>query len=273
MSDESVAIWGLSEPVFRVGAFLVAFSTFAILEAWRPRRVRLQSRRTRWFTNGGMLIISTLFVRLILLFAPLLAITTAATLAAEMNWGLFNNIHSPYWLQIILAFTLLDFAIWLQHLLSHKIPLLWKFHRVHHSDRDLDASSALRFHPVEIVFSTVYKLGVVLLVGPAIVAVILFEVILNASALFNHANLALPHRFDRLIRAIIVTPDMHRIHHSIHRHEHDTNYGFCLSVWDRLFGTYTARPSGGQTNMTIGLSPYQTRDTEKITWSLMLPFR
>ena len=173
----------------------------------------------------------------------------------------------------MIAIALLDLAIWFQHFVSHKAPLLWRLHRVHHADRDLDASSALRFHPVEIALSAAYKLGIVLLLGPAILAAVLFEVILNASAMFNHANLAMPRWLDTILRTVLVTPDMHRVHHSIHRREHDTNYGFCLSIWDRLFRTYTAEPEGGHTGMTIGLKEYQVDDTQRFGWSLWLPVK
>ena len=220
-----------------------------------------------------MLVISTLLVRVLVLVAPLLAMTTGAALAGELGWGFLNLVVLPSWLEILIAIVLLDFALWLQHVITHKVPVLWRFHRVHHADRDLDASSALRFHPIEIAFSATFKLAVVVLLGPAILAAVVFEVILNAGAMFNHANLSIPRRVDCALRAFIVTPDMHRVHHSVHRRDHDTNYGFCLSLWDRLFGTYTREPSEGHAGMTIGLTPYQTPDTQRLGWSLFLPFK
>ena len=220
-----------------------------------------------------MLIVSTILVRALTLVAPMLAVTASAAIALEMGWGLFNLISWPFWLEVILAIVVLDLAVWFQHLISHKIPVLWRFHRVHHADRDLDASSALRFHPVEIALSAAYKLMIVLLLGPAILAAVLFEVVLNASAMFNHANLLLPRWVDGVLRTLFVTPDMHRVHHSVHRREHDTNYGFCLSLWDRLFRTYTAQPSDGHRGMTVGLRQHQTKDTQRLDWSLLLPFR
>ncbi|MEL7231719.1 MAG: sterol desaturase family protein [Pseudomonadota bacterium] len=218
-----------------------------------PRRARVQTRLERWAKNGAMLLIGTGLVRLLALVAPALAMAAAAGLASELGWGLFNLIRLPVWLEIALAIIVLDFAIWFQHLMSHKVPLLWRIHRVHHADSDMDASTALRFHPIEIAISAVYKLGAVFLLGPAVLAAISFEVILNASAIFNHSNLRLPKWADQALRLVLVTPDMHRVHHSIHRDEHDQNYGFCLSIWDRLFKTYTAAPRGGHEGMIVGL--------------------
>lgn len=273
MPSEAISILGLSETGFRLTAFLLAFVLFSALEMWRPLRPRLQSRMRRWSTNAGMLALATLLVRALAIIAPILAVTAGAALAIELGWGLLNHLLLPVWIEIVLAIVLLDLAIWFQHLISHKIPFLWRLHRVHHADRDLDASSALRFHPVEIALSALYKLAVIMLLGPAIIAAILFEVILNASALFNHANLALPNGLDRLLRTLFVTPDMHRVHHSIHRQEHDTNFGFCLSIWDRLFRTYTQEPSEGQLGMTIGLETYQVEETKHLGWSLWLPIK
>ena len=273
MQTDPVTILGLSETVFRVGIFFCAFIVFSGLETWRPKRPRLQPRAQRWMTNGGMLVIANLLVRALGLLAPLLAMTASAALATELGWGLLNLVSLPFWAEVLIAIVLLDLAVWFQHLVSHKVPLLWRFHRVHHADRDLDASSALRFHPIEIALSAAYKLGIVLLLGPAILAAVLFEVILNASAMFNHANLAMPRWLDRALRTVLVTPDMHRVHHSIHRYEHDTNYGFCLSIWDRMFRTYTPDPQGGHSGMTIGLKEFQTDKTQRFGWSLWLPVK
>ncbi len=270
-APEPLTLFGLSEPAARLAAFATAFIVFSALEALLPRRPRLASRWTRWTTNTGMLVLATLAVRALSLVAPLVAGVAAAGLAASLGLGLFHQLALPAWAEIGLAMVLFDLAIWFQHLVTHKVPLLWRLHRVHHADRDLDASSALRFHPAEIVLSAVYKLGVILLLGPAALAVVLFEIVLNASAMFNHANLALPAWLDRVLRSLVVTPDMHRIHHSIHRHEHDTNYGFCLSVWDRLFGTYTKAPQGGQTGMTIGIAEHRGGESDRLGWSLRYP--
>jgi sterol desaturase/sphingolipid hydroxylase (fatty acid hydroxylase superfamily) len=171
-----------------------------------------------------------------------------------------------------LALLILDFAIWLQHLVTHKVPFLWRFHRVHHADRDFDVTTALRFHPLEILASMVLKIGVIYLLGPQAIAVVLFEVILNGTAMFNHTNLRLPLWLDRAVRLVLVTPDMHRVHHSIHRHEHDSNYGFALSVWDRIFRTYRPKPEAGHEEMTVGLE-WQDERPSRLGWALMLPFR
>ena len=263
----------MTETWLRLGIFAGVFILMSGLEAVFPRRMRVLSRSGRWLTNTAMLVLATLLVRAVAIAIPLLAASAAAGLAATLNVGLFIWLDWPIWLEFALTMILLDAAIWLQHLISHKVPLLWRIHRVHHADRDIDASTALRFHPVEILLSAAYKLGVILLLGPAVWAVIAFEIVLNASAMFNHANVALPQSVDRVLRTVIVTPDMHRVHHSTLREEHDRNYGFCLSLWDRLFRTYRDQPSRGHTGMTIGLPPYLGEPTQRLGWSLWLPFR
>ena len=258
------------ELLWRLGAFLGLFALFAVAEALAPRRPRALPRARRWPTNWAITIINSAVLRAMALGLPLLAI--GAALDAQANgWGLFNRLGWPGWAEIALAVLILDFAIWAQHLATHKVPLLWRLHRVHHADRDMDVTTAFRFHPVEIALSMLVKIGVVYLIGPAPVAVLLFEIILSGSALFSHANLALPAGLDRLLRLILVTPDMHRVHHSVHRQEHDSNYGFALSVWDRLFGTYRARPAEGHDRMTIGLQ-WQDERPARLGWSLRLPF-
>ena len=164
-----------------------------------------------------------------------------------------------------------DFAIWLQHLITHKVPLLWRLHRVHHADVDMDVTTAIRFHPVEIALSMLLKIGLVYLLGPAAIAIVIFEIILNGTAMFNHSNLALPAGLDRIMRKVLVTPDMHRVHHSVQRSEHDSNYGFCLSIWDQLFGTYIEQPKDGHDAMQVGLE-WQDDRPSKLGWSLALPF-
>lgn len=265
--------WILShESALRLGVFLSVLLTMSILEAAFPRRVRKQTRLRRWTTNAGMLVLATLLVRALALIAPVLAGVAAAALAAEQHWGLFHQTGFAGWGAVLAGIIFLDFAIWAQHWATHRIPLLWRLHRVHHGDRDLDATSALRFHPLEIAFSLLLKVALVLVLGLPVLAVLVFEVLLNACAMFNHANLALPGWLDRALRPVIVTPDMHRVHHSVHRDEHDTNYGFCLSVWDRLFRTYTAQPSGGHDGMVLGLTGAPGEASEKLTASLIKPF-
>ncbi|MEM7320774.1 MAG: sterol desaturase family protein, partial [Pseudomonadota bacterium] len=171
----------------------------------------------------------------------------------------------------LVAILCLDFAIWLQHLVTHKVPVLWRLHRVHHADRDMDVTTAVRFHPVEIALSMGLKIGLVYGLGPSALAVLLFEILLNGTAMFSHANLAVPQWLDRVLRWVIVTPDMHRVHHSVKRSEHDSNYGFALSVWDRIFHTYQAQPAKGHDDMTVGLN-WQDDRPSRLGWSLALPF-
>ncbi|WP_372612396.1 sterol desaturase family protein [Aquicoccus sp.] len=259
-----------NEALIRLAVFLGLFALFATLEAWAPRRPRSQPRGTRWFTNWAIVVIDTLTLRALALFMPLLAVGAAMDAGAN-GWGLFNHLDWPAWLEITLAVLILDFAIWAQHLITHKVPILWRLHRVHHADRDFDVTTAIRFHPVEIALSMLLKIGLVYLLGPAALAVVLFEIILNGTAMFNHANLRLPLWLDRWLRLVLVTPDMHRVHHSIHRHEHDSNYGFSLSIWDRMFRTYIAQPGAGHDDMTIGLE-WQDDRPSRLGWSLWLPF-
>ena len=259
------------ELIIRLGVFLGLFAVLAVLETLVPRRARVQARGARWMTNLSITVLNTLALRVVALALPLLAVGAALD-AQAMGWGLFNRLGWPVWVEMVLAVLALDLAIWAQHLLTHKVPLLWRFHRMHHADRDMDLTTALRFHPVEIAGSMGLKIGLVYLLGPSAWAVLLFEVILNGTAMFNHANLRLPPRVDAAVRLVLVTPDMHRVHHSVHRHEHDSNYGFALSVWDRLFGTYRPQPEGGHDAMTVGLH-WQDDRPARLGWSLWLPFR
>lgn len=263
-----------NDATLRLGIFLGLFVLLAAAEALYPRRPRLSPRSLRWATHGAMLGLATVILRIAAIIFPLLGATAAAYFAVQSGWGVFQWLSLPEWIEILLAIVLLDLAIWAQHVATHHIPILWRIHRVHHADRELDASSALRFHPLEILLSAAYKLAVILALGPALIAVVVFEIVLNASAMFNHANWALPPRIERWLRLGIVTPDMHRIHHSILRHEHNHNFGFCLSIWDRAFGTYCAEPENGQLGMTIGLADWQHDDrTVRLGWMLGLPFR
>lgn len=260
-----------NEALIRLAVFAGLFSLFAAIEALVPRRERTQSRGTRWVTNWAITILDTVTLRLLALVLPLLAVGAAVD-AGQNGWGLFNQFDLPLWLMVVVTVLIFDFAIWAQHLITHKIPILWRFHRVHHSDRDIDVTTAIRFHPVEIAFSMLLKIGLVYLLGPPALGIILFEIILNGTAMFNHANIKLPLWLDAIVRQVLVTPDMHRVHHSDIRGEHDSNYGFALSIWDRMFGTYTAQPEKGHDNMTIGLQ-WQDDSPSKLGWSLALPFR
>ena len=259
------------ELILRLSVFLGLFALFAVLEAWAPRRARVQPRGGRWFTNLSLVVIDTLTLRALSVLLPALAVGAALD-AWRNGWGLFNQLTWPLWTEMLLTILILDLAIWAQHLVTHKVPAFWRFHRVHHADRDLDVTSGLRFHPVEIAASMGLKIGLVYLLGPQALAVLLFEVLLNGTALFNHANLRLPTWLDRVVRLVLVTPDMHRVHHSVIREEHDSNFGFALSIWDRIFGTYRAQPAGGHDAMQVGLE-WQDEKPAQLGWALWLPFR
>ncbi len=259
------------ESLIRLSVFLGLFVLFALAEAVVPRRKRSQTRTARWSTNWVMSFLNTGVLQILAMALPLLAVGAALDASAN-GWGFFNHRNWPIGLELVLAVLFFDFAIWAQHLIVHKVPLFWRFHRVHHADRDFDVTTAIRFHPVEIAFSMLLKIGLVYVMGPSALAIIIFEVMLNGTAMFNHANLRLPLSLDRLIRTVLVTPDMHRVHHSDKRSEHDSNYGFALSIWDRIFGTYIAQPEKGHEGMTIGLQ-WQDDQPAKLGWSLLLPFR
>ena len=259
-----------NETLIRFAVFLGLFALFALAETIVPRRRRLQPRAGRWLTNWGITVLNTVTLRLMAFALPLLAVGAAVDASAN-GLGLFNQINWPGSVEIILCILIFDFAIWAQHLITHKVPVLWRLHRVHHADRDMDVTTAIRFHPVEIALSMLLKVGLVYLIGPAAIAIVLFEIILNGTAMFNHANIRLPLALDRVVRTVLVTPDMHRVHHSIHRFEHDSNYGFALSIWDRLFGTYIAQPNEGHDGMTVGLE-WQDNRPSQLGWSLSLPF-
>ncbi len=258
------------ESTLRLVIFFGLFCLFGILEYLFPRRERVQSQTRRWSTAWILLVIYSGLLFVMGLITPVIIAVGAASYAAINGWGLFNIIDLPVWVEFVLVIAILDWAIWFQHLITHKIPFLWRFHRVHHSDRDLDVSSAIRFHPVEIALSMLYKVVLVFIFGPAAAAVVIFEVILNGAALFNHANIKLPIKLDHMLRKFIVTPDMHRIHHSDKRVEHDSNYGFSVSIWDHLFRTFTAEPDKGHERMTVGLR-WQDDKPSNLVWVLKLP--
>lgn len=259
------------EALIRLGVFLGLFALFALAETLRPRRRRQLSRARRWTVNLAVTALNTAGLRLMALALPLLAVGAALDATAR-GWGLFNLVAWPNWAEGLLTVLILDLAIWAQHLATHRIGILWRIHRVHHSDRDVDVTTALRFHPVEIALSMALKIGLVYALGAPALGVLLFEILLNGTAMFNHANLHLPGPVDRALRWVLVTPDMHRVHHSVHRDEHDSNYGFALSLWDRLFRTYRASPRDGQVAMRTGLD-WQDDRPARLGWVLTLPFR
>ncbi|WP_137152696.1 sterol desaturase family protein [Devosia sp. FKR38] len=263
----------LPEPVIRFGSFVLIFGLLAIVELTHPRLERpemLAALKTRrWMTNLAMLVLSSVSLRVLF---PAAAVGTALW-AESQGYGIFNQISMPPWLAAAISIIVLDFAVWLEHLLSHKIPILWRIHRMHHADTGFDVTTALRFHPLEIVLSMAWKAAIVVALGAPAWAVLIFEVVLNGAAMFNHANIGLPTRVDRIIRLLVVTPDMHRIHHSTDRRETDSNYGFSLAIWDRLFATYTDQPAKGQDRIDIGLEDYRDTAPTRLGWSLLLPFR
>jgi sterol desaturase/sphingolipid hydroxylase (fatty acid hydroxylase superfamily) len=267
----------INEPAVRVAVFVLVFVVMASLERMAPKRKDTAPKWRRWSTNISMIALGSLVVRALAILSVWLAVPLAAVAAAEFaaahGWGLLNAWSSgPGWLKVLITVVALDLAVYLQHVASHRFAVLWRIHRMHHADTMFDVTTAIRFHPVEIGLSALYKAIWVLALGPSIFAVVLFEIILNGCAMFNHSNVDLPVWVDCVLRAILVTPDMHRVHHSIDQAEHDSNYGFNLSLWDRLFSTYVGEPRKGHQAMTIGLAHYQSDAPSGIGWSLALPF-
>lgn len=257
------------EPFVRIGFFFGVFALVAGWEMFAPRRRLTVSRITRWVSNLGIVVLYTVLVRLLF---PAAAVGVAL-FAVDHGWGLFNAIEAPHWVAIAGSVVVLDFAIWLQHVMVHAIPLLWRLHRVHHADLDYDVTTGVRFHPIEIILSMLIKFAVILLLGPPVAAVVVFEVLLNATAMFNHGNIRLPPALDRMLRWLVVTPDMHRVHHSVEDDETNSNFGFNLPWWDRLFGTYRDQPRAGHEGMTIGIHGYrELRQVAWLTGMLTLPF-
>jgi len=261
-----------NEATIRLAVFLGMLGAMMLLEYMAPKRGLSLARSGRWFQNIFVVFLNTLALRAAFFFLPTLAVGFAF-LMQERGIGLLNQFDLPFWLQFVLAVVVLDLIIYAQHAVFHYMPLFWRLHRVHHADLDIDATTALRFHPVEIVLSMALKLGAIALLGAPAVAVLVFEMLLNGGAIFNHANLALPRWLDHTLRLVIVTPDMHRVHHSTIMGETNSNFGFSLSLWDRLFGTYRAQPEAGHQGMQIGLSAYRDGDRQGLLWMLTLPFR
>lgn len=257
------------EPVTRMSVFLTVLLVMAIWEVWSPRRRVEVPRLLRWSNNLALIVVDSIAVRLLF---PLAAVGLALTMQAK-GWGLFNVIGLPVWLEVLFSVVLLDFAIYLQHVVFHHVPVLWRLHRMHHADIEIDVTTGLRFHPLEIVLSMAFKLLLVLVLGPAAIAVLIFEVVLNASALFNHSNIRLPKPVDAVLRLIIVTPDMHRVHHSIDPKETNSNYGFNVPWWDRLLGTYIAQPKAGHDDMLIGIELFRARRELWVDLMILQPLR
>ena len=263
----------MSEQSIRLIAFLSIFCTMAVFELWSPRLERNEMvgalKSKRWFTNLSMVVISSVFLRILF---PAAAVGTALW-AQNAGFGLFNLVAMPGWAAGMLCFFVLDFAVWLEHWASHKFSILWRIHRMHHADQGFDLTTALRFHPLEIVLSMFWKALIIVLLGVPVYAVLVFEIVLNGMAMFNHANAKLPLKLDAALRKVLVTPDMHRVHHSAINKETDSNYGFNFSFWDRIFKTYIDQPSAGHDKMKIGLEEFDGPKTANLVWALMLPFR
>lgn len=258
----------MSDLHLRILTFSIAFAILAFLELFLPRRGRNEVRRYRWLGSWMIFLIGAIATRLVVPGGLI-----AVAFWAELNgFGILNSVSIDPIAEFVLALIVLDFAVWLQHVLSHKIPFFWRLHRVHHSDVHVDVTTALRFHPLEIIISILWKATFVLCFGVSALAILWFEIVLNASAQFNHANIHLPKTLDRIVRVLIVTPDMHRIHHSVDRAESNQNFGFCLSVWDKLFGTYKSQPELGHKRMTIGQSQWRNPKDQNASSLLLQPF-
>ena len=258
------------EAAIRMSFFLGVFALMAFWEVLSPRRRPVLSKMLRWGNNLGLVIFNSILLRFIF---PAAAVGVAA-LASEQGWGLLNYYPLPLWLSLAISLFVMDFVIYLQHILMHAVPILWRLHRVHHADLDYDVTTGARFHPIEIILSMLIKFVTIVALGPTIVAVVIFEIVLNAMATFNHANVRLPLRMDHVLRQLIVTPDMHRVHHSVDYDEANSNFGFNLAFWDRWFGTYRDQPRAGHEQMIIGIQNYRTPG--EVTWIhgiLWLPFR
>ena len=252
----------------RLGCFLGLFFILAICELLKPRLVLTDSKASRWCSNLGLTVLNSLFVLLPGFLAPVLV----AHIAEQRQWGILQQVEIAEPLKIMLAIFLLDLLIYGQHVLFHKIPLCWRLHRVHHTDLNFDVTTGVRFHPFEILLSLLIKIVAIFVIGAPALAVLLFEILLNGSSMFNHSNLFLPQTVDRIVRKFIVTPDMHRVHHSVIPYETDSNYGFNFPWWDWLFGTYRDQPEAGHERMTIGLKEFRKSDSLKLPGLLIQPF-
>ena len=257
-----------NELLIRLGFFFGILVVMFLWELIAPRRPLTTSKIIRWFSNLGLVLIDSIVVRL---FFPT-ALAGIALLVQQRGWGLFNQFELPYLLKIIFSVLVLDFVIYLQHIVFHSVPLFWRLHMVHHTDMDIDVTTGVRFHPIEIILSMGIKMIVVILIGAPAVAVLIFEIILNGTSMFNHGNVHYSQNIDSILRLLVVTPEMHRVHHSTIRWETNSNLGFNFPWWDRLFGTYRDQPAKGHLEMTIGLDQYKEPNKLTLPWLLVLPF-
>jgi sterol desaturase/sphingolipid hydroxylase (fatty acid hydroxylase superfamily) len=258
------------ESTIRLSFFVGILTTVALWELLAPRRALTLSKALRWANNLGLVFLNTFVLRLLF---PAAAVGMAA-FAAQHGWGIFNYLQLPFALAVVLTVVAMDFIIYLQHVMVHAVPALWRLHRVHHADPDFDVTTGARFHPIEIILSMLIKFATIIVLGAPVAAVVIFEVLLNATAMFNHGNIRLPLGLDRVLRWLVVTPDMHRVHHSVEDDETNSNFGFNLPWWDRLFGTYRDQPRGGHEGMTIGIHTF--RSASEVAWlpgMLSLPFK
>jgi len=256
------------EGAIRIGAFLGTLSVLALGELMVPRRSLSSSKVRRWFANLGVVVIDALTARLLFVAGAV----GAAIFGVEQGWGMLNRVTWPAGLEVLLAVIALDFALYLQHVVFHTVPILWRLHMMHHADLDVDVTTGVRFHPIEVALSMLIKITVILLTGASPAAVLIFEVVLNASSMFNHSNVRIPDIIERILRSFIVTPDMHRIHHSIRAHETNSNFGFNLPWWDRLFGTYRLEPQDGHVEMVLGLEHVRGANAVMLPRMLVMPF-
>jgi sterol desaturase/sphingolipid hydroxylase (fatty acid hydroxylase superfamily) len=259
----------MNEATVRLGAFIGVFTAMALWEVVAPRRPRSYPRAKRWPSNLAIVVLNTALVRILL---SATAVSLGA-LGTQRGWGLFNNLPLPSWSRIITSVILLDLAIYLQHVMFHAVPALWRVHRMHHADLDFDVTTGARFHPIEIILSMLIKFGVIAAIGASAAGVLIFEVLLNATSMFNHGNVRSPVGLDRYLRWLVVTPDMHRVHHSIVVAETNSNFGFNLPWWDRLLGTYRAQPATGHEGMTIGIEQFRAGRELWLDRMLLQPFR
>ena len=259
-----------NEKPIRMSFFFGMLIVMALWEILAPRRALTISKTVRWVNNLGLVFFNSFLLRVIF---PAAAVGMAV-FASENGWGIFNYYEVPFWVAVVVSVVVMDFIIYLQHVMVHAVPALWRVHRMHHADLDFDVTTGARFHPLEIILSMLIKFATIIVLGPPVLAVVIFEVVLNATAMFNHANVRLPLGLDHILRWIVVTPDMHRVHHSVEDDEANSNFGFNLPWWDRFFGTYREQPRGGHDGMKIGIRKY--REAKEVAWfpgMMMLPFK
>lgn len=258
-----------NEAVIRMGFFFGVLGLMALWEYVAPRRALTVSKTVRWANNLGLVFFNSFLLRVIF---PAAAVGMAAFAGAQ-GWGIFNYYEIPFWVAVVVSVVVMDFIIYLQHVMVHAVPALWRLHRMHHADLDFDVTTGARFHSLEIILSMLIKFATIVVLGPPVIAVVIFEIVLNATAMFNHSNVRMPLGLDRVLRWFVVTPDMHRVHHSVEDDEANSNFGFSLPWWDRLLGTYRDQPRAGHEGMTIGIHKYRT--TRQVSWlpgMLWLPF-